>query len=743
MRTLMPTLRSDNKGSGFHLRHDFLAALSVQAVAIPFSIGIAEAAQASPWSGVVASVVGGLVAALAGKGRFCITAPSAGLSALFAYQAFLLGSYPALLAAVMVAGFIQIVLSWLKVGVVAAFLPTGVIKGLLAATAFILILKQVPHLLGHDPDAEGEMSFIQADHRNTFTELLDTTADIHLGAALVGIVCLAIYLLWRRYLTERTGIPAALVTVGVGVGVSEWLSTCGPTWSIVGTHLLNVPKASSPLGWLTFPDVSALAKPEVLWAAFILATVATLETLMSLTAVDKLVPAKSETPANRELLAQGLGNVGCGILGGLPITVDIIRSSTGIYSGSQSKGTAIMQALILALGMWWLPQLLNHIPLACFAAVLIAIGTKLLQPSVCIKMWHEGAAQFWPFAVTFLGILFTNPLYGLLAGLAVSVFFILHSNLRRPLHRVVEHHVSGDILRIELANQVSFLNRGVIRRTLSAIEPGSQVILDARGTDYIDPDVLDMIHDFRLETAPARNLKLSLVGFDQHANLVDQVDHIDYTTREVQNMLTPAAVLDILMKGNARFVKGQKLTRDLKRQVGATSAGQYPLAVVLSCIDSRSPVELLFDLGLGDAFVARIAGNVAKDKVLGSMEFGCAVAGAKLIMVMGHTSCGAVKAAVDLFGTGQTAHDATGCKHLNILVDEIQCSIQPGEKPESGWADLDEKLLFVDTVAARNVVRTVDYIRRESDVLRQLELDGKIKIVGAMYDIKTGLVELL
>jgi carbonic anhydrase/SulP family sulfate permease len=307
----------------------------------------------------------------------------------------------------------------------------------------------------------------------------------------------------------------------------------------------------------------------------------------------------------------------------------------------------------------------------------------------------------------------------------------------------MEHHVAGDLIRIQLADQVSFLNRGVLTATLATIPDGSQVLLDARHTDYIDPDVLDLIDEFRTETAPAHNIRLNLVGFKERYPIGDHVEYIDFTTREVQSSLTPELVLEILKQGNDRFVSGQRLTRDLSRQIDATASAQFPMAVVLSCIDSRSPVEIIFDLGLGDAFVIRIAGNVAKEKVLASMEFGCAVAGAKLILVMGHTSCGAVKAAVELFESGLDPAETTGCQHLDALVGEIQKAIAPGSKPIGDWVTPDIKAVFVDNVSRRNVLRTLDYIRDESQTLGALEKSGKIRIVGALYDIKTGMVDFL
>ena len=340
-------------------------------------------------------------------------------------------------------------------------------------------------------------------------------------------------------------------------------------------------------------------------------------------------------------------------------------------------------------------------------------------------------------------IVLTDLLIGILIGLTVSIAFILDSNMRRPIRRFVEKHLGGDVLHIELSNQVSFLNRAALSKVLDEVPRGGDVLLDAQSTDYIDPDVLDLIRDFKQQTGPARGVEVSLLGFRSQYELDDQTQYVDYSTRELQDTLTPQQVLQILKDGHERFRTGWRLTRDLGRQVRAMADGQHPLAVVLGCIDSRAPAELIFDLGLGDIFSIRIAGNVTSRKVLGSAEYGCAVAGAKLILVMGHTRCGAVTAAGNFIGDARTPAEATGCQHLDHIVNDIQQSTDPvtcrgvEERPTA------EKQSFVDAVARRNVSRVVERMRQESQALDGLVRKGRIAIVGAMYDIITGEIEFL
>jgi carbonic anhydrase/SulP family sulfate permease len=356
-------------------------------------------------------------------------------------------------------------------------------------------------------------------------------------------------------------------------------------------------------------------------------------------------------------------------------------------------------------------------------------------------MWAGGRAQFVPFVVTLGAIVLTDLLVGILIGLAVAVGFVLQSNLRRPLRRIVEKHLGGDVLHIELPDQVSFLNRAALETALREVPQGGHVLLDASGTDYIDPDVLDLIRDFKEQIAPAHGVRVSLRGFRDEYRMADEILFVDYSTRDVQEQLTPAQVLQVLRDGNERFRTGRRLTRDLARQMGSTAAGQHPLAVILSCIDSRTPAELIFDLGLGDVFSIRVAGNVTSRKILGSMEYGTAVAGAKLILVVGHTRCGAVKAAVDLLGA--PAEQATGCQHLGPILSEIQHAIDVPACERVRAGPPEEKAVFVDLVARQNVLRVVRDILRQSRTIAGLVAEGRIAVVGALYDVSSGKIDVL
>lgn len=726
---------------------DIKAGLVVFFVALPLCLGIALASGAPLVSGLLAGIVGGIVVGIFSGSHTSVSRPAAGLTAVVAAQILSLGSFSAFLLAVILAGLIQIALGLAKGGFIATFFPSSVIKGLLAAIGVIIILKQIPHLVGHDLDPEGEMSFFQPDFETTFSELLLMFGDFQLGAAIVGLASVALLVLWDNWKPLKTSLfPAPVAVVLFGIGVSLWFQQLGEPWLIKPSHLVQVPIASDLtelVGLLPRPDFSQWVNPAVYTAALILAIVASLESLLNLNAADRLDPQQRISPPSQELLAQGIGNVACGLVGGLPVTSVIIRSSVNVIAGGKTKLATVVHGALLLVSVPLIPVWLNTIPLSCLAAILLMTGIKLASPALMKQMWNEGRYQFIPFAATLTAIVFTDLLIGIVIGLVVAVGFILNSSMRRPVRRFVEKHLGGDVVHIELANQESFLNRAALTHVLAEVPRNGRVLLDAQNTDYIDPDVLDLIRDFKEQTGPARGIDVSLVGFRDEYKFSDQIQYVDYSTRELQAALAPHQVLQILKDGHERARTGRRLTRDFSRQVRATAKGQHPLAVALSCIDSRTPVELIFDLGMGDIFSIRIAGNITSRKVLASAEYGCAVAGAKLIVVIGHTRCGAVSAAVKFLGSGMTAAEATGCQHLDSIVNEIQRSADGMTSQSASEPSSTEALAIVDAVARENVLRVVQEIRRQSRTLDSLVQDRRLAIVGAMYDVVTGGIEFL
>ena len=734
------TLKNNNVSD---VRDDVLAGVVVFLVALPLCIGIALASNAPPLAGVVAGIVAGLIVGPLSGAQVTISGPAAGLTAVVAAEISAIGSFEGLLVAVALAGVIQIALGILRGGFIKSFVPVSVVRGLLSAIGVILILKQIPHLFGHDTDPEGEMSFFQPDRQNTFSELFEILGDLHPGSIVVGLASLAIIYLWGRItFLKRTSVPAPLVVVLFGVVCSLCFDRIGGTWIIGATHKVNVPVSETIRGFfglLQNPDFSQIMNPAVSSAAFAIALVGSLQTLLTLEAVDRLDREKRSTSPNRELVAQGIGNIISGMAGGLPMTCEIVRSSVNIDAGARTKRSAILHGSLLAISVVLLPRAINLIPLSALAAILIATGLKLASPQVVAELWRAGKYQFIPWLVTLLAIVLTDPLIGILIGLAVSTIFILWSNLRKPMRLVVEHHLGGDVTRIELASQVSFLNRAALRKEFDNVESGKHFLVDAHDTVYIDPDILSLIKEYRDVIGPARGVQVSTRGFRDKYAIEDRIEFIDFSSRELQEHATPSKALSYLLAGNQRFREGRRLQRDFNRLITATAASQHPMAVVLSGIDSRTPAEIIFDLGIGDVFSVRIAGNIVTPEVLGSIEFGCVAAGAKLIVVVGHNRCAAVESAID-YAHGNQQSDIRECEYLKPIIQNLESVVLDSNSSKLHSLDGKESkgVTDADDVARRNVQRSVREIMQKSTAISALIESGEVGIIGMLYDVTTG-----
>jgi len=754
---------SDESYSPFspkYLANDLTSSLVVFLVALPLCLGIALASGAPLFSGLLAGIVGGIVVGSLSGSHISVAGPAAGLTAIVAAQiatfqkdlstpdvpATLEQAFAAFLAAVVIAGVIQVALGFAKAGALSAFFPSSVIKGLLAAIGVLLILKQIPHLLGHDTDAEGEMSFEQPDGHNTFSEFGTLFhGEIHTGAIVIGITCLVFLIVWDQFaILKKSVVPSPLLVVLLGAGMQLAFKTLGGPWAIGVSHLVQIEAAENAeelVGFLSFPDFSVLAGSTVYIAGATIAVVASLETLLNLEAADKLDPLRRNSPPSRELLAQGVGNICGGLIGSLPVTSVVVRSSVNANTGAKTKRSAVLHGLMLMVCVIFLPVYLNMIPLAALAAILIHTGFKLASAKLFKQMWDEGRYQFIPFIVTLVTIVFTDLLIGIVVGLCVSLLFILNSNLRRPIRRIVETHLGGDVLHIELPNQVSFLNRAALDTLLNDAARDSHVLIDATNSDYIDPDILSLISDFQKNVGPAHGVQVSLRGFKDKYKLEDVMLFADYSTPELQEQMTPQAVLEVLKEGNRRFRTGQRLARNLGRQVGAAAKEQHPFAVVLSCIDSRTSSELIFDMGLGDIFSVRIAGNVIGRHSLGSIEYGVAITGVKLVLVLGHSRCGAVTSALE--ASSEHVERSTGCEHLQGIVDEIHHVADDAQRRKFSTMSQDEKDSFIDDVARQNVLRVVKAVCDRSEPIRKATELGEVIVAGAMYDVTTGNIDFL
>lgn len=501
-----------------NLKNDIPSSIVVFFVALPLCLGIALASGAPLFSGLIAGIVGGLVVGSLSGSQVGVSGPAAGLAAIVLTAIGTLGSYENFLVAVVLGGVIQLVLGILKAGFIGYYFPSSVIKGMLTGIGIIIILKQIPHFLGYNADPEGDFAFIQMDGENTFSELINTINHIHPGSAIIGFLALAILIFWERVLSKKGKIfkiiQGPLVAVFIGI-IFYVLTKTNESLAIVSSQLVSVPvpeNISSFTSQFTFPNFNVIMNPDVWIIAFTIAIVASLETLLSVEATDKLDPAKNITPTNRELFAQGTGNIISGMIGGLPITQVIVRSSANIQSGGKTKMSAIFHSLLLLISVLTIPTVLNLIPLSVLAAVLLVVGYKLAKPGLFIKMYQLGFKQFIPFTATVLGIVFIDLLWGIGLGLANGVMVILYRSYKNSHFLHIEKEIEGtNQYRITLAEEVTFFNKAAILKELDNIPKNTCLELDVRNTRFLDNDIIEILDHFAFK-AKERNIDIRLVS---------------------------------------------------------------------------------------------------------------------------------------------------------------------------------------------------------------------------------------
>lgn len=570
-----------------NLKSDFPAGLVVFLVALPLCLGIALASGAPPLSGVISGIVGGIVVGLLSKSHLSVSGPAAGLTAIVLTAITDFGAFNIFLTAVLIAGIIQLLLGFVKAGSISNYFPTNVIEGMLAGIGIIIILKQIPHAVGYDNDFEGDLSFIQGDGNNSFSSVIGALDFIQLGSVLVTIVSLIILISWDKigFLKRLKLVPGALVAVVVGILLNEFFKISGSSLSIANNHLVSLPVPSSLEDFkniIVLPDFNGFLNTKVWIVGVTIAIVASIETLLCIEAADRMDIHKRYTDTNVELKAQGLGNMLSALLGGLPMTSVVVRTSANNNAGAKSKMSAIIHGFLLLISVLAIPFLLNKIPLATLAAVLLLVGYKLAVPNIkhfaalmpkevnlfitaligskiayditqtigyfflifiaitvvllgyCIykfksklefrKMITRNQYLYFPFFATALAVVFTDLLKGVALGIIISIIFILRGNLQRAYRFRKEKYDDGDIIRIDLAQEVSFLNKAAIKSTLSQIPENAKVVIDASDTVYIAHDVLDLIQEFAKIRAVEENIKVKLKGFKATYDLDDVND---------------------------------------------------------------------------------------------------------------------------------------------------------------------------------------------------------------------------
>ncbi|OIQ20087.1 MAG: hypothetical protein BM557_05280 [Flavobacterium sp. MedPE-SWcel] len=489
-----------------NLRADFPSGLVVFLVALPLCLGIALASGAPPLSGIISGIVGGIVIGSLSNSHISVSGPAAGLTAIVLTAISTLGSFELFLLTVFLAGLFQLVLGFVRAGSISNYFPSNVIEGMLAGIGVIIILKEIPYAIGFEGG-------------DVFSAIFNgIKINVQLGAVIITAVSLLILILWDKisFLKNLKLVPGALVAVISGVVLNQIFVQSGSDLAMGGDQLVKLPVPESFLelkNLVVTPDFSGFKNPEVWITAVTITIVASIETLLCIEASDRMDRHKRYTDTDRELKAQGIGNMISSLLGGLPMTSVVVRSSANASAGAESKTSSIIHGMLLLVCVLAIPVVLNMIPLATLAAVLLVVGYKLANPSKLARFWNKGLYQFVPFIATLLAVVLTDLLKGVALGMIISIIFILRGNLKRAYNFRKQEYEEGDVIHIDLAQEVSFLNKAAIKSTLNDLPENSKVIIDASETVYIARDVIDLIEEFATIKAREENIDLTLLGF--------------------------------------------------------------------------------------------------------------------------------------------------------------------------------------------------------------------------------------
>jgi len=541
-----------NKNNLFtYLNSDFASGLVVFLVALPLCLGIALASGAPLFSGIISGIVGGIVVGFLSQSQLSVSGPAAGLTAIILTAITDLGSFNGFLLAVMLAGIFQLILGYIKAGTISNYFPNNVIEGMLAGIGVIIILKQIPHAFGYDPDFEGDESFLQIDGQNSFSELFHVFNHIQLGSIIIALVSITILILWNKIeiLKKIKLVPPALIAVIVSIVLNEYFIKSGSDLVVAKEHLVSLPVPKTFEDFrniIIYPDFTFITNPKVWIVAITIAVVASIETLLCIEAADRMDKQNRYTNTNVELKAQGIGNIISSLLGGLPMTSVAVRTSANNAAGAKTKMSAIIHGLLLLVSVISIPSILNKIPLATLAAVLILVGYKLANPKTIKHFWEKDKIyQFIPFIFTFIAVVATDLLKGVALGIVINIIFILIGNSKRAYNFKVEDYHEGDIIHIDLAQEVSFLNKSAIKDTLNKIPENSNVVINASATVYIAHDILDLIKEFKKIKSKDLNINVKLVGFKEayklensegYQNTVTIVQKYNVLKRKLENI---------------------------------------------------------------------------------------------------------------------------------------------------------------------------------------------------------------
>lgn len=709
-----------------HIKRDLPASLALFIVAIPLCLGIAHASGAPLLSGLLSGIIGGLVVGYFSNSNLSVSGPAAGLTSICLMAITQLGSYQGLVTAVLFAGLLQVLFGVLKMGFVSNYIPSSVIKGMLAAIGLTLILKQFPHLIGYDSELMGveefnlneqDMSEPVPKNENTFNHLFHAFRYINYPIMLIGLTSLTVLVLWEMFFSKRFKIiPGSLVAVLAATGISGLIQNMFPNARITSEHFVSVPQidfSGSMDSVFIFPNFDILGNLLFYKVGLTIAIVASLESLLSVEAIEKLDPHKQRVDPNRELLAQGIGNTLCGILGAIPVTAVIVRGTVNISAGAKTKYSAMFHGFFILLSVLFLVSVINKIPLAALAAVLCYTGYKLIKPKLFKEQYQKTYLHFIPFLATIFSIVLTDLLVGVLIGLIISTFFIVMENYRAPVLRVFDLGLRKKIL---LGETVSFLHKHKVIRELEAMEPGTTLEIDGSRAQFIDQDILDYLEEFRA-TSKHKNINLRIIGIS------DMQHHNKELNAEIE------ASYEKLFVNNKKWVDG-KLKAD-PEYFRKLTKGQSPEYLFIGCSDSRVPANEITGTDPGEMFVHRNIANLVVNtdmNILSVIQYSVEVLNVKHIIVCGHYGCGGVKAAMD--------------DHTHGLIDKWLRNIKDVYRMhEAEFDKIEDEDQKHRTLVELNVREQVFNLMKTSYVQKNRQLYGFPQVHGWVYDLSEGVIK--
>jgi carbonic anhydrase len=700
---------------------DIKAGLNIALVSIFPCIAISKFCNAPSEAGIIAGFAGG-IAALASGSRFSVYGPSAGFSAVAIIASQCLANYQDFLTAIVIAGVFQILFSLLRFGKLFDYIPKAVIKGMICGIGSVYIIRHISFVLGKSKmnitDSEFFQSLLSFD--------LSNFNSSNLG---IGILCL-ISLVFLGYssvgLRLRKFVPVVLVSAIIGIAIN-YLMIANPLVSVKPTDLINLEYSNEdkPLYILS----KMIHRPsfnidfEIIKFGFMLSMAISIQGLLSVSAIDKMRPS-GKFIFNRELLAHGLGNIISGLLGGIPVVCLLLRSYMNINEGSKTRLSGFLTGFFILASVMFMPDVINMVPFQCVAAMMIFFGFKTFIESGVKKLFKADRRYKIPFIISALVTIIFNVSFGVGCGIIASLLFFIRKNAIKSIKISNFKHYYGDVIKIDLPEDLSFLSTVSLKSTLSKLPYNSKVLIRGKRVEYMDSEIRKEILRFVNLTSKGKNIQVGVIGFKDDFRIEDNTPFNLHSNKNTQDSLTPKQVIKILKEGNDRFINGSSMGHDYKTQIESTSEMQHPLAVIIGCIDSRAISEAIFDLGIGDSFTVRIAGNVINQDIVGSAEFGCGVAGAKVIVILGHTECGAVKAACQ----------GVKLDNLTPLLEKIAVSI-----PQAGQCSHNKNIVEQTTI--ENIKNSEKQLLDQSEIIRNLIKNGDLVIQKALYDIKTGIVD--